>query len=545
MLPAASSAVWFGAGDGSLFLEREGRFSLAQPGDRVRRKPVLALYEDDRSRVWIGTAGGGLACLSAGMTRTWTTADGLPSDVVAGIAQDPARNIWLATATGIYRMTRNALELALTNSQYGLSCRLISDAKITSTEVAGSRAVPGSDGRIWFATSEGVLNVNTRQKEIESPRLLLHLESVAFNGQAPASLLGGPLWAVSNASNTSLPTPADVRSLEIRFAAASFSSPDKIRFRHWLEGFDTDWVEDGATRLARYGRLPYGNYRFRLAARAEDGPWQEEESRFAFDIPAPPTPMYLRPWALALESVAAVLLVAGVVRVVSHRRLRRALARMEQQQSLERERMRIARDMHDEIGSKLTKISFLSEHASVEAKAGPLARKTEAIAETSRELLKTMDEIVWVVNPRNDTVEHLAAYLGHYAEEYFQNTTVECELRLPVAIPESPLSSEVRHNLFLAFEEALNNILKHALATKVNLEMTIDGQVLQITIRDNGAGFESNGEPKRSPRGGNGLRNMRQRLSEIGGQCEINSRPGSGTTVAMRIKLKQHLADNP
>ena len=124
---------------------------------------------------------------------------------------------------------------------------------------------------------------------------------------------------------------------------------------------------------ARYGRLPYGHYRFRVAARNADGAWQEAAETFAFVVP---TPLYFQTWAICLYAVAAVALVAGIVRLVSHRRLRFTLARLEQQQSLERERMRIARDMHDEMGSKLTKISFLSEHAQVDAEsAGPLAEK--------------------------------------------------------------------------------------------------------------------------------------------------------------------------
>ena len=123
-----------------------------------------------------------------------------------------------------------------------------------------------------------------------------------------------------------------------------------------------------------------------MAARYADGPWLESPQTFAFIVP---TPLYFQTWAICLYGLTAIALVTGIVRVVSHRRLRFTLARLEQQQSLERERMRIARDMHDEMGSKLTKISFLSEHAQVDAEAaGPLADKIESIAQTSRELLK-------------------------------------------------------------------------------------------------------------------------------------------------------------
>ena len=208
--------------------------------------------------------------------------------------------------------------------------------------------------------------------------------------------------------------------------------------------------------------------------------------------------------------------------------------------------MRIARDMHDEIGSKLTKISFLSEHACIDAKSdGVLSRKIGSIAETSRELLKTMDEIVWVVNPRNDSLEHLTAYLSHYADEYFQNTSVNCELRLPQAVSHVPVSSDTRHNLFLAFEEALNNVLKHSGASEVKVEMALNTPKFEIIVTDNGRGFESsrpdvNGQPiNGTRRGGDGLKNMRQRLADIEGECLIQSRVGAGTTVRLGIQLAQ------
>jgi signal transduction histidine kinase len=364
---------------------------------------------------------------------------------------------------------------------------------------------------------------------------------VAFNGEPPISLFRGVLWSSPVTNPVAFQGPVDLRSLEVRFTALNYASPGDMRFRHQLEGWDGGWVDDGASRRAVYSYLPHGHYRFRVAARSANGPWHMAPETFEFVVP---TPVYLQKWAVSLYILAAVALVAGVVRIVSHRRLRNALARLEQQQALERERMRIARDMHDEMGSKLTKISFLSEHAQVDpAVGGTLAGKIQAIARTSRELLQTMDEIVWVVNPRNDTLENLVAYLTHYAVEYFQNTRVQCELRLPPDIPHHPLSSEVRHNLFLTFEEALNNVLKHSAASKVKVEMRVALPKFEIRITDNGRGFAPASLPPpeslpRAKRGGNGLRNMRQRLAEAGGACEIASEPGTGTVVTLRIHLK-------
>jgi signal transduction histidine kinase len=161
-----------------------------------------------------------------------------------------------------------------------------------------------------------------------------------------------------------------------------------------------------------------------------------------------------------------------------------------------------------------------------------------------------MDEIVWVVNPRNDTLENLTAYLSHHAVEYFQNTRIECDLRLPPEIPDYPLSSETRHNLFLTFEEALNNVLKHSAATKAKVEMAVNALEFELKVTDNGKGFEASAVSAanvqtRSGRGGNGLKNMRQRLTAIGGECVIASRPGSGTSITMRIHLNPKKSGKP
>ncbi len=175
-----------------------------------------------------------------------------------------------------------------------------------------------------------------------------------------------------------------------------------------------------------------------------------------------------------------------------------------------------------------------------------MARKLNSIANTSRDLLQSLDEIVWAVNPHNDTLEHLAAYLGHYATEYLQNTAVECELHIPQGLPHHPLSAETRHNLFLAFEEALNNALKHGRATRVRVDMQAGPAQFEIRVEDNGCGFDpdaiasanNNAIPTSGRRIGNGLRNLQQRLVDTGGQCRVESRPGHGTSVILTVPLR-------
>jgi signal transduction histidine kinase len=367
------------------------------------------------------------------------------------------------------------------------------------------------------------------------------IEEISVNGQSLPRGNGQP--ATDGKSGLPARFPSNVRSLDIHFTALDFSAPEKMRFRHRLEGSDSDWVLDGdLAREVHYPLLAYGPYTFRVQAGSADQEWFNNEATFRFIIP---TPLWRTQWALTAYLIAGLVLAGAIARMVLARRFRHRLAALAAQQAMERERMRIARDMHDEIGSKLTKISFMSELAKRELQdQSPVAQKLDSIAGASRDLLQTLDEIVWAVNPHNDTLEHLAAYLGQYATEYLQNTAVECELHLPRGLPHHPLSAEARHNLFLAFEEALNNALKHGRATRVRVNMQVEASQFEITVEDNGCGFDPgltqvhpNQNGVSTDRSGNGLRNMRQRLELLGGRCTIRSSAGQGTTIILRVPL--------
>jgi len=219
-------------------------------------------------------------------------------------------------------------------------------------------------------------------------------------------------------------------------------------------------------------------------------------------------------WALIGSVVLSLLFAAW--RYVAALRFQRVYA-------LEKERSRIARDMHDDVGSSLTKI-------------GKLAAKLDdpAIAETAREVVQAMDEIVWTVNPRNDTLESLADYLVHYTEDFLRPTGIAYELDVALALPDVLLSAEVRHNVYMAVREALNNAVKHAAPTRIWLGLSVEGDQLTLIVRDDGCGFSQ----EALATGSDGLGNMRQRLADIGGELLIASVPGHGTTLTLHVRLK-------
>jgi signal transduction histidine kinase len=314
-----------------------------------------------------------------------------------------------------------------------------------------------------------------------------------------------------------------------------------------LDPFDSDWVDGGAERRVRYSGLPFGQYQFRVRALNLDGAWGPENAVLAFSLPPP---VWRLPAVLGLEALLAATAVAGSARLISHRRLRLKLAQLGQQQAMERERMRIARDMHDDLGSKLTRISYLSELA-LQDEVSP-RKNLRDISQSIRDVLQTVDEIVWAVDPQNDTLENLAAYLGHYATEYLQNTSIECELNIAPNLPVHPLTAEARHNLFLAFKEGIGNALKHSAATRLRVDLSQKNGRFEICIQDNGRGFgcPPNPAPPRPAAGapakrGHGLANMRLRLAAVGGEARIESQPGHGTRVTLILPVKETQKDNP
>jgi ligand-binding sensor domain-containing protein/signal transduction histidine kinase len=542
LLAAPRGGLWIGFDNGAVFLEDKGAFHSAIEASALGYKSIRALHEDATGRLWLGTSAGRLGCLTGNRFSSWDlNSTSLDGSAILGILSSDDGDLWLGTRMGIYRMARKEIAALLSGESSFRPQLIFRTGSLSSVDPSYGwpLAAKAADGKLWFGIAGEVVTLDLHEplSGVVAPPILI--EDITVNDQ-PFPYLPPK----SSGATAPVRLPPALRSLEIEFTALNLSNPEKIRFRHRLEGFDPDWVVDeGSSRKVHYGSLPSGIYTFRVQGGTMDESWFENEASFQFLVP---TPLWRTGWALAIYIAAALFLVAGMARVVSHRRLRARLAVLASQQAMERERMRIAKDMHDEIGSKLTKISFMSERAKGELQGqAPVAQKLASIAHTSRDLLQTLDEIVWAVNPHNDTLENLANYLGQYATEYLQNTSVECELHIPSGLPHHPFSAETRHNVFLAFEESLNNALKHGVASRIRVDMSAKASSFQIKIVDNGRGFDStttisaletNGKTP-GHRDGNGLRNMRERLARAGGQCTISSEPGKGATICFNVPL--------
>ena len=324
--------------------------------------------------------------------------------------------------------------------------------------------------------------------------------------------------------------PPGQRRVEFAFTALTFTKPESTGFKYRLRGLDADWVEAGTRRVATYAQLPPGHYHFEVTACHSDGVWNETGA--TLDLTAEP---YW--WETAWFRVAAPLstagLLAGGIIVGLRRRHRRQIERLKMLQATDRERARIAQDLHDDLGAGLTEIGLLGDLAA--ANVPDVPQTAHQISQRARELVTALDEIVWAVNPRHDDPPALVAYFCRFAQDFLRTAGLACRLDVVEPLPAGVLRTETRHQLFLAFKAALNNIVQHARASEVCLRIAIGGGQLVISLADNGRGF-TGAPPTGSP---DGLQGMRERLTRLGGQCEIQSVPGKGVQVTFSLPMPE------
>jgi len=541
--------------------------------DGLGGRSVESLYAEPDGTLWVGTSDNGLTRFKNGRFSVITTTNGLPTRVINQIVDDGAGSLWLGSQAGIL----HASKVELNRCADGLAgkVRFLSYGKAEglSSELCSGGFYPGAcrsaDGRLWFPTAKGLAIVdpgnattNTAKppvaisqvlvdgKPIE-PRLLAvrsrnsGLPGEGVDGEEAQLMSGSTNSAVHlfTSANDRLRISPGRHRFEFQYAGMSFVAPDKVAFRHRLEGLEHDWQDAGAQRVATYSYLPPGPYTFQVVACNNDNVWNENGASLAFLV----EPFFWQTWWF--QGVAMVCGAAAVgfgARWVTRRRLRHRLEQLERQRALERERARIARDIHDDLGASLTRITLLSQSVRSDVEGQPqTAAEVDQIYGTARELTRAMDEIVWAVNPTHDTLDSLVTYLGRYAQNFLSTAGIRCRLDVPVNLPAWALTSEVRHNVFLAMKEALHNVVKHAGATEVRVLLEVQSRGFVLLVADNGRGFDwravnsHNTSPADVARiyGGNGLSNMLKRLEEIGGRCEWETAPGEGTRVKLVVTV--------
>ncbi|MDR3459638.1 MAG: two-component regulator propeller domain-containing protein [Verrucomicrobiae bacterium] len=533
--------LWVGTSEDGLYRLRDGNVTHFGRKDGLGSDSIWCLYVDPAGVLWVGTCRGGLSRWADGHFTTWTTQNGLLNNVICQIMEDAQGNLWLGSYGGIFRINKQELNASASRAGQKIHCiGYNAEDGLPSLECQGGFQPSGyksADGRLWFPTIKGLVVVDPAKVHSNASPPNVVIEAILADGLLQAATNRSDRLGISPLPETTI--PAGNQHLEFQYTALSFVAPKEVHFKCRLEGLEQDWEDTGAKRTVEYRHVPPGHYQFRVIAGNGDGVWNEAGASAAIVV----LPYFWETkWFLAANALAGLALVVSIARYSERRWMQRRLERVERERAVEKERSRIAQDIHDELGANLTEIAMLSEFAQ-EPTASPaqVHADMQKITAKARNLTQMMDEVVWAVTPQNDSLEKFVTYTCSFAEEYLLTAKIACRLEVPAILPEFILSSDVRHNLFLTVKEALNNVVKHSRATEVRIQVALDSGNLILTVRDNGRGFVNPPAPGPGPEisGGeqhDGLQNMRRRLANISGQLELASRPGS-TCIIMVLPL--------
>ncbi len=296
----------------------------------------------------------------------------------------------------------------------------------------------------------------------------------------------------------------------------------------WREAFN---IIGGSMQRATYVNVPPGNYVFRAVGITAAG--EPASADLALAVVIPP-PFWQEPWFHAVVAGGTVFILAAGIVLVLRRRARRRIEMLRLQNALESDRTRIARDMHDDLGTRVTVLTMAAALVERDIKRDPekAGRHLGKLSASARELVTAMDNLVWAVDPSNDTLDHLGAHIAKTSQELFRDTPVRFRTRIPAQLPPVPLHSDFRHHVSLAVREALHNILRHAGPCEATLELETRNRELVIRIEDHGSGFDP-----ASVERGHGLDNLRARMADLGGTCEFSQAEGGGTRVVLACPL--------
>jgi signal transduction histidine kinase/ligand-binding sensor domain-containing protein len=530
-----SGALWLGTAGGGLVRRENGNFRRFKKSDGLSSDFIECLHFADDGALWVGTFGGGLNRFKSGKFSVINREQGLPNSVIGHIESDGSGFFWMSSYGGILRASEKDLNRCADGEisnvpflTYGINDGLPTLECSEGLQSAGGKT---ADGRLWFPMAKGLVAVNPSGVKMNPLPPPVRIEQMRVDDKKFADGNAGPLKI-----------PPGRHRVEFEYTGLSFVAPEKVRFKCRLKDFEPDWGNVGTKRVATYNYIPPGNYSFQVTACNNDGVWNETGASLSFEV----LPYFWQTtWFHVLGGLCTVLAASSVVWFDTRRRMHRRVERAERQRDIERERSRIAQDIHDDLGAQLTRITMMSESVRGDlANPGRAAAGLEKIYDTARELTRSMDEIVWAVSPRHDTLESLATYLEKFAHDWLAGIGIRCRLDLPLQFPEWHLTSEVRHNVFLAFKEALHNAVKHSGASEVLIRLAVREKSFELAVEDNGRGFAvgENAKDISAAQGrvasGNGLENMRRRLATIGGSCEIQSAPGAGTKVIFFVQLK-------
>ncbi len=508
-----SGALWLGKW-GTLGKLVQGRIELLQPSEGLPETDPRALFLDSRGWLWVGLRYKGVSVTKDPTAEhpsfvNYSSENGLASSTVWSIAEDDLGRIYLGTGKGLDRLDVSTGALRHFSTEDGLAGDEVHDC------------IKDKEGRIWVGTITGVSRLDPRVERTVSRPAPVFLSRVQTAGEDL------PLPETGAESVQDLVFSASRNSLLIEYVALDFNGERALKYQYRLEGTDRDWNPPTDQRTVNYASLSPGRYRFIVRALTAEGIPSQQPATVSFTILPP---IWQRWWSLTLTALLIGLAIYSLYRY----RVARLL-------ELERVRTRIATDLHDDIGSSLSRMAILSEV--VRQQIGTTERDSlpmlTEIADSARGLVGSMRDIVWAIDPRRDDLSSLVSRVRQFASDVLEAKHIRWDFRVPLEPNNVKLDPEQRRHLFLIFKEAINNIARHSGCGSVSLNITIEHRKLRAEISDDGKGFTLAPIEPSSTNGseGHGLNNMRGRAAQLGGSLLIHSSPGRGTRLELTIPL--------
>jgi ligand-binding sensor domain-containing protein len=474
--------------------------------DSLSNNSIWSICEDSTGNLWLGTWGTGLDYFDVNkkIFKHFTTTNGLPSNVICNILPDNSGNLWIGTNNGLSKF----------NPGHETFVNYFQADGLQSNEFNQGAAFRDKNGFLYFGGINGITVFNP--------------DNITFNRNIPEVRItqfyvnNSPL--VTDKLITTLKEITlehDQNFFTIEFAALDYTAPKKNQYTYYLKGIDKEWIKSGTRRRAYYTDIAPGRYTFLVKGSNNDGIWNPKPTSLSIIIKPP---FWQTWWFTALIVIGFLFILYSIHKY----RINKLL-------EIERARLRIAKDLHDDVSGTLTGIVYFSEAISEEVgkeKSPHLEKLLSLIQESTSEVQEAMHDIIWSINPENDKWEIILPKFRRYASDLCESKGISYNINIPESIPGKPLKMEMRRNLWLIFKEMVTNAVRHSGCSILNIDISVSDDEFRMVIQDNGKGFQSSIITNR-----NGVKNIKSRAASIKGNLKLETSIGNGTKWKLSFLL--------